>query len=414
MLEEHRLDVELVRLELVEDQLGIVGAVVVADAGVVAADDEVRAAVVLAADRVPDRLAWPRVAHRRGERAQHDAFRRVVAAEQHAVALDSRLRGYVVGLRVADERVDQQPVDRFERDLRQIFVRAVDRVARLEAHDTFPATLGKRRARLSRVERELGERCCGALEDGDGAGEVEGLLLVQARDTGVRGVRRPERLLRLALLVVLEDVFDLEHGIRLAGCVDESDAVVPGRLRDRKAHGQRPRESARETHGLEDRLVVLAAHEARERGKRTAGQHVQAGELPRGQREGLERLEVGRPLARAVDELAAVRRDQRRFGGDAHAGTAAGINPRRSSSLTMRSALSCGSSCSDSMRISGSSGASYGSETPVNSLISPRNALSYRPLTSRRAHSSTEASTKTSTNVPLASTISRACSRASR
>jgi hypothetical protein len=41
VLEEHRLDVELVRLELVEDQLRVVGAVVVADAGVDAADDEV-------------------------------------------------------------------------------------------------------------------------------------------------------------------------------------------------------------------------------------------------------------------------------------------------------------------------------------------------------------------------------------
>src|SRR5215831_20471743 len=61
VLEEHRLDVELVRRELVEDPLRVVRAVVVADARVVAADDEVRAAVVLAADRVPDRLARPRV-----------------------------------------------------------------------------------------------------------------------------------------------------------------------------------------------------------------------------------------------------------------------------------------------------------------------------------------------------------------
>src|SRR5438552_1681517 len=64
VLEEHRLDVELVRLELVEDQLRVVGAVVVADAGMVAADDEVRAAVVLAAERVPDRLARAGIAHR--------------------------------------------------------------------------------------------------------------------------------------------------------------------------------------------------------------------------------------------------------------------------------------------------------------------------------------------------------------
>ena len=96
VLEEHRLDVELVRLELVEDQLRVVGAVVVADAGVVAADDEVRAAVVLAADRVPDRLARAGVAHRGRERGEHDAVGRVVAVEQDAVALDARRGGDVV------------------------------------------------------------------------------------------------------------------------------------------------------------------------------------------------------------------------------------------------------------------------------------------------------------------------------
>src|SRR5215217_3697106 len=56
VLEEHRLDPELVRLELVEDELRVVRAVVRPDARVVAPDDEVRAAPVLAADRVPDRL----------------------------------------------------------------------------------------------------------------------------------------------------------------------------------------------------------------------------------------------------------------------------------------------------------------------------------------------------------------------
>ena len=52
---------------VVEDLLRVVGAVVVADAGVVAADDEVRGAVVAADDRVQDRLAGPGVVHlRRG------------------------------------------------------------------------------------------------------------------------------------------------------------------------------------------------------------------------------------------------------------------------------------------------------------------------------------------------------------
>src|SRR6185437_14654799 len=63
VVEEHRLDPELVALEAVEDQVRVVRAVVAAHAGVVAAHDEVRAAVVLAADRVPDGLTRPRVAH---------------------------------------------------------------------------------------------------------------------------------------------------------------------------------------------------------------------------------------------------------------------------------------------------------------------------------------------------------------
>ena len=59
MLEEQGLDAELVDVDFVEDLLGVVGAVVVADAGVIAADDEVGAPVVAARDRVEDRLAGP-------------------------------------------------------------------------------------------------------------------------------------------------------------------------------------------------------------------------------------------------------------------------------------------------------------------------------------------------------------------
>lgn len=66
MCSEHqRLDAELVDVDLVEDLLRLVGAVVVTGTGVVAADDEVGRAVVAADDRVEDGLAdrrnasWP-------------------------------------------------------------------------------------------------------------------------------------------------------------------------------------------------------------------------------------------------------------------------------------------------------------------------------------------------------------------
>src|SRR5207237_1113961 len=56
VLEEQRRDAELLRVELIEDQMRVVRPVVIPDAGVVAAHDEVRAAVVLAHNRVEDRL----------------------------------------------------------------------------------------------------------------------------------------------------------------------------------------------------------------------------------------------------------------------------------------------------------------------------------------------------------------------
>src|SRR5574337_907570 len=58
-------------------------AVVAADAGMVAAHDEVRAPVVLAGDRVPDGLLRPRIAHGRREHRHHRAVLRVVVLEQH-------------------------------------------------------------------------------------------------------------------------------------------------------------------------------------------------------------------------------------------------------------------------------------------------------------------------------------------
>src|SRR5204863_7804396 len=120
VLEEHRLDPELVRLELIEDALRVVRAVVVADARVVTADDEVRAAEVLAADRVPDRLARAGVAHRGREGRDDDAVFRIVLLDEDAVALDSSRGGDVVGLRLAHERVDEEAVDGLEPDLRKV------------------------------------------------------------------------------------------------------------------------------------------------------------------------------------------------------------------------------------------------------------------------------------------------------
>jgi hypothetical protein len=111
----------------------------------------------------------PGVAHGRGERGDDHAVGRVVVVYQHAVALDAGRGRYVVRLRVADERVDQQAVHRLEGDLGQVLVRAVDRVAGLEADHALPAAVGERRSGVGRVERELRKGRRDTVEHGDAA-----------------------------------------------------------------------------------------------------------------------------------------------------------------------------------------------------------------------------------------------------
>ncbi len=152
--------------ELVEERLRVVGAVVVADPGRVPTDDEVRAAVVPAYLAVVDGLARSCVAHRAREDSEHHAIRRVVAVEQHPVALHPDLEGHVIALGHAGEGMQQQSVDLLERDLGQVLVSAVHRVACLESHHRRPAAVGERRARLGRRGGHISRQVCAATRTG--------------------------------------------------------------------------------------------------------------------------------------------------------------------------------------------------------------------------------------------------------
>src|SRR5262249_46908850 len=100
--------------------------------------------------------------------------------------------------------------------------------------------------------------------------------------------------------------------------------------------------------------------EALERRERANGEHVEVGDLAGGQRDALEVLDAVRPLARPVDQPAAVGADQLLRGGDgAHAATsAAGSTPSSSSRASTSCALSSGLSASVSTMISGDTGSS--------------------------------------------------------
>ena len=213
--------------------------------------------------------------------------------------------------------MDQEAVDGLERTLGEVLVGPMDRVAGLEADDPFPAALGEGSAGVGRVERELGERRLRPLEDGYLAGQVERLLRVEPCNARMGLVGGAKRVPGLALLVVLVGLVHLEGGERLARLVGERGLVALGLVVDGETDRQRPWNPLREAHVLEHALVIVSAHEALERRERPGGEHVQIGQLARGQRDLLQAVHVVRFRPGAVDQVSAMRPNQLRGSQDA-------------------------------------------------------------------------------------------------
>ena len=100
-------------LVLLQQLLGVVRSVerlagrILAGAGMVAADDQMRAAVVATNDRVPDRLARPAHPHCQRQQRQVGRVLRVVG-HQGLVATDARVMVDVARLRHAHDRMHKQ------------------------------------------------------------------------------------------------------------------------------------------------------------------------------------------------------------------------------------------------------------------------------------------------------------------
>ena len=83
--------------------MGVEGAVIITHARVIAADDEVGAAVILTDKGVKDGLAGARVAHGgRIHGEKHPVFR-VIVFHQHFIAFHSHIGRDVISLGLADE-----------------------------------------------------------------------------------------------------------------------------------------------------------------------------------------------------------------------------------------------------------------------------------------------------------------------
>ncbi len=78
VLEFHRCNPEFIRCKLIKQLLRFICAVVITDAGMIAADDKMRATVVFADKRVENGFSRPRIPHSRQKYAEEHAVFRII------------------------------------------------------------------------------------------------------------------------------------------------------------------------------------------------------------------------------------------------------------------------------------------------------------------------------------------------
>src|SRR6267143_6724146 len=110
----------------------------------IAPDNKVAAPVVLARDRVEYGFARTRIAHCRWKGGQQHAALWIIVVEQSAITPHSDAGRDVVVLRFANKRMQKEAIDRLERRLLYVLVRAMHRIARLKSDNRAPFSFGER------------------------------------------------------------------------------------------------------------------------------------------------------------------------------------------------------------------------------------------------------------------------------
>ena len=303
LLERDHADAEL-GLEPAQHVLGVIRAVevlavaVLAGRGVVAADDEVAAAEVLADDGVPHRLA--RAGHAHGERQQ--AQRRGllgIALDDQLVAAGAREVIDVAGHGHAHDRMDEQVgLGALSRPIGHLLVRPVHRVPGLEGDDPGPAP-GVELApeilwAIAQVHEIVMRR---PLDAAHAAAQVDRVGAVQqVVDAGVGDVGGAVDFAGLALPVGRPLRLDRHGGDQHALLVAQGDGVADldlagERIPHVEGDGHRPQGAVDEPHIRHHAVVIGAVHEALERREAPIQEQLEVAklaltEVPRGVVEG--------------------------------------------------------------------------------------------------------------------------------
>ena len=254
----------------------------------VAADDQVRAPVVLADDRVPDRLSRPGHAHReRQERKTRRA--RFVSRQDGLVAADTRVVVHVARLCHADDRVDEQVGVGVARSAdRELLVCPMHRISSLERHDAGPSCAGEGRTHFRRRQAQFPIVVVdGKRETLDPATDQARVAPIEdGRGSGVLAITGSVHLLDFFRAVRLPHVVDVQHGEHDAFCVTQRDRAGRLRLRrERFGHVERDRNGPQaalwQPHRVADARVLGSRHEAAERRERAVQQELEIAELSR-------------------------------------------------------------------------------------------------------------------------------------
>ena len=275
---------------LVEDGLRIEGAVVIANAGVIAADDKVAGAHVLPEVGVQHRFPRPGVEHVETVAGYDRAVFRKVEFHHGANRVVAHLCRNVARLQFAQQHVDDESVaiQPLHRHVAQLFVGQVHRVAGLEGDHAFPAALLDFVSDLHRGAEGVGEIGLEIAEvkylyrsaDGIAAVAVEG------RDARVLVIERAINLLRHQCHLVVADGFDVvdlldcNNRIAVDVRIAQRDARRAFDLRNRFHQVQdRHREEAAvgQVHVIGARKRIGHVHVTLQRGEVTPAEHHRVG-----------------------------------------------------------------------------------------------------------------------------------------
>src|SRR5262245_47169684 len=118
--------------QLVEDVMRIEGTVVIADAGVVAPDDQMRAAEILANEGMKQRFARARIAHFDRIARLNDRLGAEIIVDHRLDRSGANLGWNVAGFQLPEYLMDENTVGHLQRDFHQMLVAAVHRISGLE------------------------------------------------------------------------------------------------------------------------------------------------------------------------------------------------------------------------------------------------------------------------------------------